>query len=174
MWGRTIVILAAFLVSAAAGGAAKAAQPGTVHEWLVAGYFEDPDPNKLLNAPPVGDPATLAPSLGQPAGKRKWLKLKTHTGVVEFRDNPIVTIINGSTVSAFVYVYSPKMQPVKLLMGIQTGNPLELIVGVSSEHIPTSDNAAIHFVQPDFAAILNRLSSFPTPDDGSMGLENGN
>ena len=121
-----IMLLTVLLVLHAGRGVSLAERPGVVQDWLVAGYFETPDPNQLLQKPSVGDPATLAPSAGEPAAAKKWLKLHTHTGTVEFRDNPIVTIVDNSVVVAFVYVYSPSMQPAKLLMGLQYGGSVFL------------------------------------------------
>ncbi len=121
-----IMLLTVLLVLHAGRGVSLADRPGVVNDWLVAGYLKTPDPNQLLQKPSVGDPATLAPSAGQPAAAKKWLKLHTHTGTVEFRDNPIVTIVDNSVVVAFVYVYSPRMQPAKLLMGLQYGGSVFL------------------------------------------------
>jgi hypothetical protein len=63
--------------------------------------------------------------------------------------------------------------PKELLVRIQTGAPLISITGVTIKHLPASDNPTFNFVQPDFATKLNGLPGFAAPDDGGVGLEDG-
>ena len=58
--------------------------------------------------------------------------------------------------------------PKALLMGIQAGDPLIPVAGVALEDFPAGDDTTFDFVDPDLAAILNRLSGFASTDNGGI------
>ena len=47
----------------------------------------------------------------------------------------------------------------ELLVSIQVRDPLIPVAGVAVEHLPMSNDATFDFIQPDFAAILNRFAN---------------
>ena len=111
------ILLAMLLVCTPARGADET----VIDRWLLAGPFKG-DPAKLLEAPPIGDLKALAPAAGQAAGEAKWVEHATATGVVDFADPRVpVTSTSNCVVAGFAYVYSPRMQPAKLLMGFTPG-----------------------------------------------------
>ena len=56
-------------------------------------------------------------------------------------------------------------------MVIEAGQPLLIIVGVSFQHLPASDDTAIDFIQPDLASELGWFARFLSPDDRGMRFE---
>jgi len=100
---------------------ARAADETVIDHWLLAGPFLG-DPAKTLEAPPLGDLKALAPSKGDAAGDAKWVEHTASTGVVDFRDPKIpVRSARNCVMAGFAYVYSPRMQPAKMLMGFVSG-----------------------------------------------------
>ncbi len=114
----SILALPALLAWASTSLAAE----GRITQWLLAGPFESGKPNEFLEKDVLGDPAGLAPSAGAAAGESKWVAYTTPTGFINVNDKEVpVGTTRAAAFGAFVYVYSPKVQPAKLVLTFSDG-----------------------------------------------------
>ncbi|KPK85776.1 MAG: hypothetical protein AMJ81_02740, partial [Phycisphaerae bacterium SM23_33] len=122
MMSRAISLISVLFLAVLTAGLCQAEEAGAVRQWLLAGPFTSPDPGKLLEEPPLGDLAALAPSAGQAVGPVQWKEFASHTGVVSLPDARVgLTSVPNCIIAGLAYVYSPKMQPARLLLGFQYG-----------------------------------------------------
>ena len=136
MRNRATVPMAILLVVLSVAGPASGADETVIGRWLLAGPLKG-DPAKTLEAPPVGDVKALAPRAGDAVGEAKWIEHATSTGVVDFRDPRVpVKSRRNCVMAGFAYVYSPRTQPAKLLMGFVSGLSVHLN-GRRVYHMPT-------------------------------------
>lgn len=83
-----------------------------------------------------------------------------------FSDAFVVRRVNA-TITAGLIRWAAK----ELLVMLQTGSPLLVVTGITCQHFPAGDDAAVHFVQPDFVSILSRLVSLVAPDNVGVRLK---
>ena len=105
------------LVQAAPADAAE----GRITQWLLAGPFED-KPAEFLDKNALGEPAAVAPSPGAAAGDKKWVAHTTPAGFINVNDPEVpVGTRKPAAFAAFVYVFSPKVQPARLTLTFSDG-----------------------------------------------------
>ncbi len=116
------MLACAIVVLLAVGALASGGEPGRVTEWLLAGSFASPQPEKLLDEDTLANPAELAASAGQAIGGAKWARYATPTGMVNLLDKEVgIARRRNAGAVAMVYVHCPKMTPAKLLLGFSDG-----------------------------------------------------
>jgi hypothetical protein len=73
----------------------------------------------------------------------------------------------NTPISAHLVGWSAKA----LDMVLEAMQPLLIIIGVTFQHLPASDDASLDFIQPDFVTIFRGFPGFVPADDVRMRLE---